>query len=377
MNSRPPFAVPDFTSMPSDRTRLSCACLVLLTALAFVPCSHALEVVHFRNGDKITGDYLGREGNLLVFRSPLLGELRVVDTEAVIIELPETPVEALVGLPPMNDDRALSEFAPARPSSAISPPVPDAKPPAAAPAPPAAKPALARRTPWKGKIEFGFQQQGGRQNTLTASIRADANLKRGRNNYVATGRALYGKNTGRTNADRSDASFRWRRDYGDRVFTQSITSFVRDEIRGINQNWEQNVGVGYRLHENPRNTLNFGGGVTVQFRDSRGLEPGTFGLIEIFQDYTFKLNGRLTLLQNAVGQYSPDGQGTFTVVANQPVRTADGSENYKLRFNTTLQGKVSERISMNIRYEYEFDSAVFARDAESDQRITSSLAYAF
>ena len=32
---------------------------------------------------------------------------------------------------------------------------------------------------------------------------------------------------------------------------------------------------------------------------------------------------------------------------------------------------------MNIRYEYEFDSAVFARDAESDQRITSSLAYAF
>jgi putative salt-induced outer membrane protein YdiY len=59
------------------------------------------------------------------------------------------------------------------------------------------------------------------------------------------------------------------------------------------------------------------------------------------------------------------------------VRTADGSENYKLRFNTTLQGKVSERISMNIRYEYEFDSAVFVRDAEYDQRITSSLAYAF
>ena len=363
--------------MPTDRARLSCACLAFLTALAFVPCSHALEVLHFRNGDKITGAYLGREGNLLVFRSPLLGELRVVDTEAVIIELPETPVEALVGLPPTSHDRGLPEITPVRPSSAIPPPIPDAKSPATAQAPAAAKPALARRSPWKGKVEFGFQQQGGREDALNSSIRADANLTRGRDNYVATGRALYGKNTGRTNADRSDASLRWRRNYGDRVFTQTITSFVRDEIRGINQNWEQNVGVGYRLHENLRHTLNIGGGVTTQFRDSRGLARGTFGLIEIFQDYKIDFNSRLTLLQNTVAQYSPDGQGAFTVVPNQPARTNNGGGNYKLRFNTTLQGKVSERISMNIRYEYEFDSAVFARDAESDQRITSSLAYAF
>ncbi|MCB1103627.1 MAG: DUF481 domain-containing protein [Cephaloticoccus sp.] len=53
------------------------------------------------------------------------------------------------------------------------------------------------------------------------------------------------------------------------------------------------------------------------------------------------------------------------------------ADNYKVRFNSTLQGKMSERISLNLRYEFEYDNAVLNKEARSDQRITSSVGYAF
>ena len=99
-------------------------------------------------------------------------------------------------------------------------------------------------------------------------------------------------------------------------------------------------------------------------------------LVELFQDYQYKINGRITLLQNAVAQYTPDSQTRFITVSNQPT-AVEGVTNYKLRFNTTLQGKLSKQFSMNLRYEYEFDNAVANKNARSDQRITSSVGYAF
>ncbi len=331
---------------------------LLLLSLGATTAVRALEALHLRNGDRITGEFVRREGSVIVFRTPLLGEFRISDSEAVVVELPDTPVEVLAGLPPMDY---------------LPQPAPPAKPTLAS----SASQAPAKLTPWKGKVEFGFQQQTGTNETINLSLRASADLKRERNNYRIESRILYGQQDGATNADRADASFRWRRDISDTVFTQTITSYARDEIKGIKQNWEQNVGAGYRLYQTERHTLNVGGGLTGQYRQSLGLDPGFYGLVELFQDYSFKINGRLTLLQNAVAQYTPDGQGSFTVVNAQPVRTAAGEPNYKLRFNTTLQGKVSEHISLNIRYEYEYDNAVFAANETSDQRITSSIGYAF
>lgn len=340
---------------------LSKILLGLAGCAALVAPAQALEALHLRNGDRITGEFVGRVGDEIVFRAPNIGEFRVPESEAVVVELPETPVEALVGLPP------------------TPPPEPASAPVASSGVGPATSKgtAPADRTPWKGKVEFGFQQQSGQNDTLNISLRASADLKRQRNNYRLESRVLYGEQREVKNADRTDASFRWRYDVNDDVFTQMISSYSRDKIKGISQNWEQNVGAGYRLYSTPRQTLNVGAGLTGQYRESISSDPGFYGLVEVFQDYSFKINGRLTLLQNGVAQYSPDAQGSFTLVNNQPVRTAEGEPNYKVRFNTTLQGKVSEHISLNLRYEYEFDNAVFATNAESDQRITSSVGYAF
>jgi putative salt-induced outer membrane protein YdiY len=333
---------------------------LLFVVLCFLlPPASALETLHLRNGDRITGEFVTRENGQIVFRAPLLGEFRIPEDQAVVVELPDTPIESLANLPPMEVEPPAAFLSAKHTPASSADQSPD------------------QLSPWKGKVEFGFQQQTGRQQNLNVSLRASADLKRARNSYRTESRILYGEQNENPNLDRSDASFRWRHNISETIFTQTISSYSRDQIKGIKQHWEQNVGAGYRLYEDKRQTLNVGAGLTGQYRDSLTSDPGYYGLLEVFQDYSFKINGRLTLLQNAVAQYSPDGQGSFNLVNNQPVRTASGEANYKLRFNTTLQGKVSEKISLNIRYEYEFDNAVFTTNAEGDQRITSSIGYAF
>ena len=56
---------------------------------------------------------------------------------------------------------------------------------------------------------------------------------------------------------------------------------------------------------------------------------------------------------------------------------ADGRQNYKLQFDAALQGRFTDRLSLNLRFEHEFDNSVVKQDARTDQRITSSLGYAF
>ena len=120
-----------------------------------------------------------------------------------------------------------------------------------------------------------------------------------------------------------------------------------------------------------------GAGLTFQYRDANGVEKGTAYLGEVFQDYTYKLNGRLTFLQNINVLYSPDGRSRALSSGASSTLFVDQAENYKVRFNSTLQGKLSERISLNLRYEYEYDNAILDRYGRTDRRVTSSLGYSF
>ena len=320
-------------------------------------------VLELANGDKISGEIVSETEESITFRSPILGELTVPKNKVKIestISRTESLSESLAGLPPSPEPSPTEKS--------------DPKPELAAQS--AATKPSDETPPWKGRVEFGFRQQKGRTDSTNFDLRASANRKLEFDSFEASARLLYGVQGEKTISDRYDASFQWRRELNDRTFAQTLTSFTRDDLKSINQNWEQNVGAGYRVLKTEDHTLNMGGGLTGQYRDSLNTNAGFSTLVELFQDYQYKISGRITLLQNAVAQYTPDSQTRFITVANQPTAIA-GATNYKLRFNTTLQGKLSKQFSMNLRYEYEFDNAVANANARSDQRITSSVGYAF
>lgn len=360
---------------------------VSLVACAFLPAQAGAAQLILRNGDRITGEVVSRENGRITFRSPLIGEIVVAEVDAAVDELAgsaesgnEQLVDSLAGLPP-SPSRA-SEPPPATAATAASgeavaskPPPPAATPAPAPPQPP--KPAAAvvaksepaakpSRPPWRGKVEFGFKQQSGRSDRVDFDVRADAQRTLGRNSYRANTRVLYGKSNDRIISDRQEGSFRWRRDFSKTIFSQSLTTYYSDEVKAIDHNYEQNVGFGYRVLDRPAHIVNAGLGVTGQYRQTANTANEGYVLGEFFEDYTYKINGRFTLTQDFLAQWS----------SKAPQNNPD-TQNYKLRFNAALQGRVTAKLSMNLRFEYEFDNAIANRSARTDQRISSSLGYAF
>ena len=320
--------------------------------------------LHLNNGDRITGDVVLRVDGKIHFRSPILGDLVVAETDAAVIEEPDTPVESLAGLPP-PEPKPKSTPATADTGSRVA-----AVP--LAPPPPAPKPPR-----WKGKLEFGFSNQSGRTEALNMSVRTEAELKKTLNHYRANARFLYGKTGNIISSNRRDASFRWRREISERIFTQTVSSYTDDRVAGIDLNLEQNGSVGYQFLRSDNHTGSMGGGLTVQYRDAIGVETAINYLGEFFQDYTYKINGRLSFSQAVNALYSPDSQARSITAGTSVKNLTQEAENYKVRFNSALQGKMSERISLNLRYEYEYDNAINNPAARTDQRITSSVGYAF
>jgi putative salt-induced outer membrane protein YdiY len=367
------------------RRILLLSCLWLVAPFLVPPAASGAQLI-LRNGDRITGEVVSRENGRITFRSPLIGEIVVAEVDAAVDELAGANeattgpiVDSLAGLPPAQPTAAES----AAPASA--PPAVAAKPaspppaatkaaptPASAPKPaatsvaksePAAKPS---RPPWRGKVEFGFKQQSGRSDRVDFDVRADAQRSLGRNSYRANTRVLYAKSNDRIISDRQEGSFRWRRDFSKTIFSQSLTTYYSDDVKSIDHNYEQNIGFGYRVLDRPAHIVNAGLGLTGQYRQTTNATNEGYVLGEFFEDYTYKINGRFTLTQDFLAQWSSKA------ASNNPA-----AQNYKFRFNAALQGRVTTKLSVNLRFEYEFDNAIANRNARTDQRISSSLGYAF
>lgn len=290
-------------------------------------------MLRLRNGDRVSGELLRRAEGKIFFRSPVMGEIAVNETDAVVVEEPDTPVESLVGLPPGNPETT----------------EPQGKP----------------KERWRGTIELGYQQQSGRSNATSYSARADSERTAGNLDTKVSGRMLYGKQDNVVSTDRYDASLRFRYELSKRAFAQSLSSYTTDRVKGIDRSFEQNIGVGYRLFKSIRHEANVGLGATGQMRKADGITEDKKLLGEFFQDYTYHFSGRLSFLQDTNLQYSPK-------------HVSNGEKdvpNYRLRFNAALQGKISERVSLNLRYEYEYDNTVPFAAEQQDQRITSSIGY--
>ena len=343
--------------------------LLLISALVFVTGGYARDELRFPNGDRISGKVVSQEGGKIRFVAEMLGELEVPAAGVeVALDVPDTPVEALAGLPPAKE-KPVEPGTPARSQDVpaqVRPPPPAAVTPAA----------LAKdATRWKARIEAGFVQHSGRNNRVDLSLRADAERKVDRNQFRFEGRVLYAESAGTQTNDRRDGLFRWRHDLTDRMFGQTQTSAYTDEVKAVDVNAEQNVGLGYKLLQHDRHVLNVGAGVTAQYRESPISTDGWAYLIETFQDYTWRINGRITITQNASAFYSPPELGSRNIASS--AANPESLGNYRLRFNSTLQGKVTDRISMNLRYEFEHDATIANPALRDDQRISSSIGYAF
>jgi putative salt-induced outer membrane protein YdiY len=302
----------------------------------------------------------------------------------------EEPPRLLVQEPP-RPSIATSPLAPAalpaapkaaeKPAAQVAvtpPPAPAAvaKPPEKPVAKKADAPAP-KPNPWKGKFEVGFTQYSGRRDLSSLYLRGEGEKKTGNSNHRLYARYLHSEQDNVVNSDRVDGSYRYRYEIGGgKKFVQLQTTYFRDEIAKIDGNYEQNISLGYRLLEGKnKHVLNIGLGLTGQYRELVTEDMKAL-LTEAFQDYTFKLSGAISIVQNCVFQYAPDAKSQAQYMNTGSWATRDAT-NFKVKFYAGLQGKLTTSLSLNLRFEYEYDNAIRDSDAREDERIIGSVGYAF
>lgn len=375
---------------------------IWLAAGCILAASARADVLLLNNGDHLTGKVIKRENGKVFFHSDVFGDIVAPANLVNVVKgtATATPPESLAGLPPQLPLKAST---PAVVSGAPTPAPPKSGPAPAQSTPPAGQPivlspyriAPSRRPwwliaeplkilsvfkPWSGKVEFGYDNEQTNVRTVNVSLRAEAELVSGPDTYKVDERYLNGFTGNQATVDQDAADFQWRHKLNERLFTQSLTSFNHDKLQQLHEDLDENIGLGYKVFEGLRQTVDVGVGVIGQYLDMGGFQKGYDTLGNVFEDYTYKINGRYTFTEDASAEYSPQERERFGLV-NGPTGPVDvvtsRAQNNSYKFDATLQGKISERLSLNLHFEYQYYSAVFNPNARADQHITTTLGYAF
>ncbi len=319
--------------MMAKITRMAAGSFLLL-ALAGLTGRAATWIL--ANGDRLTGELVREDPAFIELQHPQLGLLKI---SRAALRAPEPAAPKPAAREETKADR-----------------------PVAAPA---------EATNWKRQVEMGFVQQSGAKEKADLSVRVQLDGREGASTYRGTARLLQSEADGKTVTDRKEADFRWRYDINKRLFAQALTTYSTDELRKIDLSIEQQIGGGYRIIDNPRHKANVGLGAVVQYLERGDADEQTSLLGSFFQDYAYQLSSRVKLVQESSLMVSDTGSLNIkSTLTSAPV---EGS--YRMRFNTGVQSKVTEHMSLNVRFEYDYDRSVQDSELRADQRLTTTLGY--
>ena len=296
------------------------------------------------NGDRLTGELVQETST----------HVEVLHARLGLLKIPRAELQTAVAAQPTATE-----------APKAAQPAPAAQPPAAT----AVKPKVPK---WKRQMDVGYAQQAGARDKQDLSLRFQLDGKRGENTYRATARLLQSEADNLTVTDRREADFRWRYDINKRLFTQALTTYVEDGVRKIDLSVEQQLGGGYRIVDGDRHKANVGLGAVAQYLDRVNTETQTALLGSFFQDYAYEMNSRLKLTQESSFMYSDTGALT---TRSGTLVSAPTAGSYRLKFNTGMQSKVTDRMSLNVRFEYDYDRSILDSELRADQRFTTSLGY--
>jgi len=325
----------------SPRLALAAAAL---GAAAIAP-AHAQDTLVLTNGDRLSGDYQGVVDGQAVLVSPVLGTLRF--DPGLISEAPDPGP----GKPPAETDDAIATTAQVeQDAQAASQPQPQWW----------QFWRLHLRENWDGEIKLGFSARSG--NTDTSDIAAETTLdwERPNDSFQWNGYYRYGETEDVRDDDEYGISQRYRRDLSERTFLQALTSAEVDQIKEIDLDARQNLGLGYRIYDRENLELNIVPGAGVRYLDQLGADDGASFNLNLAQEFFWQVTEPVSLRESF----------------NFLVDPADTSL-FSLTFLLTQRTDLNDHLALDLTYRLDFDNDVAADNEEADQRVIASLVYKF
>lgn len=409
-----PGKVPLFPLRWLESTRLVIQTVVLLFRMSFarlstLPAVLAISLLctgvegaqlALSNGDRLTGEVLRIEDGAIYLLSPILGEVKITDAKASIIygesEIPVVPTSTQG---PKEKAPAVAATPPVGPAPAAQPPKPAAttaeKPPAKAAPTAATPPKPAAPTPeldptsgrpvgaaeqkqleevwwhpenlfgwmapyypfrsWKNSIDVGFTLEDNVTDKSTILLVGETRKKF--SNYDLTLYAQYRRSELQPqdkpryiSEDKFQSYFRYRHDISKRYYVQSQTDFRFDRVAGIEQEYRENLGLGYRWLDSARWKATVTPSLGFQYREYEKLPSDDEFIATLFQDIEYKISSRLKVNESLSYQ----------------IDIAD-PEDFSVDFKATLENRLAAYLNMKLTYEWHYDQTIGGLSEKNQQ----------
>jgi len=341
-----------------------------LSCLHPLSWSAAPVVLHLKNGDRLSGEIVSESADRVVLKSPAYGKIRLAPSEITRREAPAkaSPVAAPSAGQPIPPAVAARPAAPAVLPSGIA-----TNKTLSQRAPVWAQPFL---TNWHGNIQLGMDLGFGTTDRQTFYANANLNHKYDRVRNLMTLRFAYGmaeplgsnqKST--KTANMLEGFLKTDLDLGAKrkIYLYDQTGAGYDEIRRHQFRFDAGAGVGYKVVERPRWTVNTEAGLQFQhftFDNRPSLNPQLADTDSVAarlgENITWKLSDKLRLIQRL--QVTPD--------------VAD-PENFRARFELGMTYPFLKRVTLSLNIFDEYESRPATLVEKNQLQIQSTVGITF
>ncbi|MGJ8638907.1 MAG: DUF481 domain-containing protein [Opitutaceae bacterium] len=222
---------------------------------------------------------------------------------------------------------------------------------------------------WKGNLRLGLNLSQGDRKWIESFVRGNLEIKPkgSRNFYRFNGSYTY-RETERSDGseyrstDKYDASFIYRRTLRDNWFAQNSMGYRVDQIKGINRELQEAVGIGYKFKPTNKFEVLLGGGGGIEelqadFEDTRdGLNP----LVNVFQEATWKPGKRTSFVQKFNYYWNPEN-----------------NEQYNYALSAAVRFRLTDLVGFEFSYKQDFDNDTGNGNSKDDIQWRNALVVYF
>jgi hypothetical protein len=308
-----------------------CGVLSLFTLLLSGSLLAASQVVSLSSGERLVGEVMPQSNDqVLVLKSNLLGEMSIQRTQIVAIEPQVIPAAKLANAtnaarqPAEVKKQVGTQVAIAEKMTKVEQALEEEQP--------LVDKLFTFKAPeaWHGNLRMGMNISSGDKQWTETALRGKLEIKQqgDPNFYRFTGSYTY-RETERSNGDtykstdRYDGAFIYRRSFaGDNWFIQNSMSTRVDQIKGIDRELQELVGVGYKVKPSNQFELLFGasGGLEEYQTDSENTRNGVNKVLNVFEEFTWKPFTRTSFVQKFNYYWEPDYTERYNYVLTAAVR---------------------------------------------------------
>lgn len=307
-----------------------CAVLGLFAALLSGSLLAAPQIVSLSSGERLVGEVLPQSNDqVLVLKSNLLGEMTIQRAQIVAIEPQVIPAAKLASSANADSSKAAlkqvsNQVAIAEKMTEVEQILEEEQP--------LVDKLFAFKAPkaWDGNVRTGMNISSGDKQWTETALRGKLEIKQqgDPNFYRFTGSYTY-RETERSNGDtykstdRYDGAFIYRRSFaGDNFFIQNSMSTRVDQVKGIDREVQELVGVGYKIKPSNQFELLFGasGGLEEYQTDSENTRNGVNQVLNVFEEFTWKPFTRTSFVQKFNYYWEPDYTERYNYVLTAAVR---------------------------------------------------------